>query len=153
MKWWPICILALVTGCAHMEAPRPVTAPPAVTREWALEKPPPVLPAASAVLELPDLAEVPTLLLAQELVLRGLTSWGCTEVGSALATWSPPTEGSPVVLYRLHVEYYGVSPDTSFVWPIPAWADSVRARVAGVDANLQQGPWSDWSLWYPIVED
>lgn len=128
--------------------------PQHTTRANGTPGPAPTIVSMARILSDPvDLSQVPTLLIVQELATRGLTKWGCTEAGVATATWHPPTEGSPVVFYRVHLEYYGVSPDTCFTWPIPAWADSVRAKVAGVDAQERQGPWSQWSLWYPITEE
>ena len=67
-------------------------------------------------------------------------------------TWTAPTTGSPVVYYRV---------ETSEGWMYEAthlnrWGDGKmrvpflngkegRIRVAGVDAEGHQGPWSDWS--------
>lgn len=114
--------------------------------------PPPVSTTARAASSAPSsIEDIPTIIIAQELAARGIVKWGCAEAGVATGTWNPPTDGSPALLYSIHLEYYGVAPDTFFVWPIPAWADSVRARVAGIDAQGRQGEWSLWSWWLQLL--
>lgn len=66
----------------------------------------------------------------------------------ATAGWSPPTYGTPVVQYVLQHQietaewtFVGTTEDTLFSLTIP-YAASSKVRVAGVDAEGRQGPWS-----------
>lgn len=71
-------------------------------------------------------------------------------------SWEAPTYGTPVVHYVLQVvELGGAQPDTTVYDQIPglsrnvfvAYGNVYKARVAGVDAEGRQGP---WSLWTPL---
>lgn len=80
--------------------------------------------------------------------------FGCRDRGLARLDWSPPTEGSPVQRYVVDLWIRGtVWGDTTCVVPIPVWADSGRARAAGVDSLGGQGEWSDLLDWHVITED
>jgi len=71
--------------------------------------------------------------------------------------WQKPATGSPVVTYLIQIE--NVETDSTYNYSMPAvpgdtqtfifldaeWVYGYRARVAGVDAQGRQGPWSDWS--------
>lgn len=67
---------------------------------------------------------------------------------SATAGWSPPTYGTPVEHYVLQHSINGApwntvttTPDTLFSLVI-SYFDDHRVRVAGVDAEGRQGPFS-----------
>lgn len=96
------------------------------------------------------LRDATPLQVAMRLAQLGVVRWGCEESTVVTATWTRPTEGSPVVYYRIEIEMVGAWPDTTVKIPVPVWADSLRGRVAGVDAQGRQGPWSEWNEWYPI---
>jgi hypothetical protein len=75
---------------------------------------------------------------------------------NARCSWDPPTYGTPVHHYVLQVvELGGASPDTTTFGDITetfrdVWVTfglTYKARVAGVDAENRQGP---WSLWTPL---
>ena len=62
--------------------------------------------------------------------------------------WTPPTEGSPVVFYRVQLsrndgEFAVIdsTPTTSYTLAVE-WGDKYVIRVAGVDAADRQGPYS-----------
>jgi hypothetical protein len=71
--------------------------------------------------------------------------------------WTAPTEGSPVVLYQLQV--MDVNSEQVFTYVVPAQAGETQeyiftegdyfreyqARVRGLDADGDEGPWSEWS--------
>lgn len=66
--------------------------------------------------------------------------------------WSPPTTGSPVVMYQGEVrDAWGAvvltfaTPETT--WTCQPWVDHLahRVRVVGIDADLRVGPPSEWS--------
>lgn len=66
----------------------------------------------------------------------------------ATAGWSPPTYGTPVEHYVLQHQvgidawqFVATTTDTTYTFLIPFSADS-KVRVAGVDAEGRQGPWS-----------
>ena len=88
------------------------------------------------------------------LALLGLTFLPVTaqeQTPEITASWSPPTTGSPVVMYMLQVFADGEldmvvqTPDTSYTWNpgVFEWHVTYVARVAGVDALDRQGPWSE----------
>lgn len=75
---------------------------------------------------------------------------------NARCSWDPPTYGTPVEHYVLQViTFGGDDPDTTTydnitdtfmdVWV--KYTFTYKARVAGVDAEGRQGP---WSLWTPL---
>ncbi len=75
----------------------------------------------------------------------------------AVGSWSPPTYGTPVDVYTLQLtfgggpwSFAGTTPDTSMVFniPDPLLSTGVTLRVAGIDAQGRQGPWSDPSNTY-----
>ena len=75
------------------------------------------------------------------------TAWAQTEV-EATAGWSPPTYGTPVVHYVLQHSVndgpwvtVGTTTDTEYTLTI-SFNDNHRVRVAGVDAEDRQGPYS-----------
>ncbi|HOX27481.1 MAG TPA: hypothetical protein PLL30_17825 [Candidatus Krumholzibacteria bacterium] len=70
------------------------------------------------------------------------------EFATVTAQWIAPTEGSPVYVYVMQVETIATTTATSTVLPVPVAADSMRARVSGVDAEGRQGPWSLWGPWH-----
>lgn len=66
----------------------------------------------------------------------------------ARASWSPPTYGTPVVTYVVQHSingeawyYYASTEDTTINMYI-SFYDTHRVRVAGVDAENRQGPFS-----------
>jgi len=95
-----------------------------------------------------DLDEVPNLTVLLEVLQRGFTKWGCRPLRLRQATWTPPTEGSPVERYVFEytTTFTWVS-DTTLTIPWPTYAEagagSTWARVAGVDSLDRQGPWSE----------
>ncbi|HOX27435.1 MAG TPA: hypothetical protein PLL30_17160 [Candidatus Krumholzibacteria bacterium] len=98
------------------------------------------------------LADAAPLQVVMRLVELGVTSWGCESAGLVRATWSPPTTGSPVVRYVIELEIAGDWPDTTVLIPLPTWAGRLRQRVGGVDAEVRQGPWSEWGDWYEVED-
>ncbi len=74
--------------------------------------------------------------------------------------WSRPTTGSPVAIYQLSIVDVNGGLDTTYVVPAQAgeiqefmfgdgdYMREYRARVRGVDADGDVGPWSAWS---PLV--
>jgi hypothetical protein len=102
--------------------------------------------------------QTPTGVLAAVAVLAaaGITSWGLAEP-TVTARWSPPTYGTPVEHYVLELETWASSggdtlitnhatagPDTAMAFEY-GYGYSMRCRVAGVDAQGRQGPFSLWS--------
>lgn len=74
------------------------------------------------------------------------------------ASWSPPTEGSPVEHYILQIsrdggpfETVATTPDTTYQVELEHESTYI-ARVAGVDAQQRQGPWSEPSEPYSPFE-
>lgn len=73
-------------------------------------------------------------------------------------SWSEPTYGTPVQHYILQVESREVVTDTAEYYPIMVEYYDLelkfnvyyRARVAGVDAEGRQGPWSLWTPEYSL---
>jgi hypothetical protein len=80
--------------------------------------------------------------------------------------WQAPTSGSPAVLYHLQITDLDGGLDTTYV--VPAQPGEVQefyfldgaylrryvARVRGIDADGDEGPWSAWSSIYAFeVED
>lgn len=62
--------------------------------------------------------------------------------------WTAPTEGSPVVFYRVQLSrndgeftVIDTAPTTSYTLAV-LWGDKYVIRVAGVDAAGRQGPYS-----------
>lgn len=94
------------------------------------------------------LADATPIQLAIRLTAYGVRRWGCDSDVTARATWSPPDEGAPVVMYELQLDVCGAWPDTTVLIPVPTWADSLRARARGVDAQGRHGEWGDWGPWY-----
>ena len=134
-----ILILAIMAGCGS-------TTPPASSGEEMVF----VSPSSPNKAVASSLDSVPNLVLIQEIVRRGFTSWGCPEpLRERRASWSPPQEGSPVHHYVL--EYTVVLdsiPDTTITLAFPRFWDagtcSVKNhRVAGIDSLDRQGPFSD----------
>lgn len=77
--------------------------------------------------------------------------------------WTEPTSGTPVDHYVVEIEHpsheaSAVVSRNSFIMNV-ALDDVVRIRVAGVDAEDRQGPFSEWSEYYtprvrlPELED
>ena len=80
---------------------------------------------------------------------------GCSDVESqvpetfeATASWDAPTYGTPVEYYIVQHQVetgawstVGTTTELSYTWDIPYSANS-KARVAGVDAEGRQGPFS-----------
>lgn len=101
--------------------------------------------------------EAPSWRLVFELAQRGAP---VQFVHRLTATWTPPTTGSPVVFYKLEVEAATAADTlrisrariggTVYVCVLPLEFESVRARAAGVDAQLRSGPWSEWADWREI---
>lgn len=67
-------------------------------------------------------------------------------------TWTPCDGGSPAVDYRMEVEIDGEAVDSFRIGNSSAEhtievqsAKVVAVRVAGVDSQDRQGPWSEWS--------
>jgi len=111
----------------------------------------PFLPAAADSNGCPlALRDATPLQVAMRLAQLGVVRWGCEDGGVVTATWSRPTEGSPVVVYQIEIEAAATWPDTTFRIPVPVAADSLRGRVRGVDAQGRAGPWSVWCGWYPV---
>ena len=71
--------------------------------------------------------------------------------------WQRPTSGSPVVLYQLQILDANGGLDTTYVVPSQAgeiqefiftdgdYMREYQARVRGLDADGDAGPWSGWS--------
>jgi hypothetical protein len=71
--------------------------------------------------------------------------------------WRVATEGSPAILYQLHIQDIDGGLDTTYV--VPAQPGDTQefhfvhgeylrryvARVRGVDVDGDEGPWSEWS--------
>ena len=89
-----------------------------------------------------------------------LLLWATNPLGEELSTevsyvWPAPLMGSPVVHYVLELEQLRgeiVVSKTVFdsipenIFPVPVEMGlKYHIRVAGVDAQGRQGPWSDWS--------
>lgn len=97
-----------------------------------------------------DLDSVGNLTLILEMLERGLTKWGCEEVGVVQAEWTAPTEGSVCFTYQARLTYWLTLPAHEIGWgtpqfariPIPAYADSAAMQLAGVDSLIRMGPWS-----------
>jgi hypothetical protein len=80
----------------------------------------------------------------------------------ARLAWDPPATGAPVATYIVQVlEMGGANRDTTIYSDITetfkdAWVRfgmTYKARVAGVDAQGLQGPWSPWTpLYSPEME-
>lgn len=96
------------------------------------------------------LADASPLQVCMRLAQLGVVRWGCEETSVVTATWSPPTEGSPVMYYLIEIEMRGAWPDTTVRIPVPDWADWVRGRTAGVDMQGRIGPWPDWNEWFHV---
>jgi len=109
---------------------------------------------ATAIAMLPEatscLDSVGNLTIILELVQRGLVRWGCFDYGRHQLRWSAPQVGSPAVTYDVRVTYWmtvpamGLAPGDSqwcFI-PIPEYADSATAQVAGTDTLLRTGPFA-----------
>lgn len=87
------------------------------------------------------------ILIALSVIVGAGTAWAQTEV-EATAAWDPPTYGTPVVHYVLQHSVndgawttVGTTPDTEYTLTI-SFDDVHRVRVAGVDAEGRQGPYS-----------
>jgi len=75
--------------------------------------------------------------------------------------WSRPATGSPVVLYQLNIVDANTGLETTHVVPAQAgeiqefiftdgeYNHEYKARVRGLDADGDAGPWSDWS---PLID-
>lgn len=68
--------------------------------------------------------------------------------------WTAPATGSPVAFYRVQLSLndgpfsvIGTTPTTSYVLTV-AWGNKYVIRVAGVDAEGRQGPYSVPSVPY-----
>ena len=71
--------------------------------------------------------------------------------------WLRPTTGSPVILYQLHIKDANTGLETTYVVPAQAgeiqefiftdgeYNHEYQARVRGLDADGDEGPWSGWS--------
>ena len=67
-------------------------------------------------------------------------------------TWSAPTSGTPAVSYKAEVKvndrdllvFEGLQ-DESVTIPVD-FGNKYLVRVAALDAQNKQGPWSDWSV-------
>ena len=108
-----------------------------------------------------ELSQATDLQLAGELARRGISRWGCWATQQVEAEWAAPGDGDPVVYYIVEAE--GASAvgvmrlERHYILPTadggrlttwwPSWVDSVRARAAGVDADGDQGEFSEWSSW------
>jgi hypothetical protein len=74
-------------------------------------------------------------------------------------SWTPPTKGPPVHHYILEVEdtagvkfyFYTTTSKSKIKFTIDR--SRVRARVAGIDADDHQGPYSEWSRWWPVRDN
>jgi hypothetical protein len=91
---------------------------------------------------------VSILVLATALIFAGMAVSQSPENVNVRASWSPPTEGSPVVLYVLQLSVngeqfftYGTTEDTTMIVTVTMHNEYI-ARVAGIDAQDRQGPWS-----------
>jgi hypothetical protein len=97
------------------------------------------------------------------LVATALASTALGEIQEPLrirCQWTRPTTGSPVAIYQLQIVDVNGGLDTTYVVPAQAgevqeyiFADGdymreYRARVRGIDADGDEGPWSPWS---PLV--
>jgi hypothetical protein len=90
-------------------------------------------------------------LLATIVLLVALATSAAAYDVDVTCSWTAPTEGSPVVTYVLEVSENGgpfvqyattQAPQTSVSLTLESWNTYV-ARVAGIDAQGRQGPWSD----------
>lgn len=111
-----------IAGCAARE---PINTDPSAT---------------AAVRFAAALAEIPPLQAAGILNAAG---WDCIEFGDSRHGyyWTPPTTGSPVVLYR--AELWFTTTDTTFrYWLDPATCEVESCRVAGIDSLGRMGPYS-----------
>ena len=97
-------------------------------------------------------------------VILALPGRGGAETANLRYSWNPPLQGTPVVHYVVQIEYNSNTPleyvDT-YSEVTETYYDFVaergmecRARVAGVDAQGRQGPWSGWTIRHgPIPPD
>ena len=83
----------------------------------------------------------------------GLQRWNDT----VLFSWTAPTTGTPAVMYTMQVDWtngedYAILGIEELYESIPLLqGDTVRVRVAGIDAANVQGPWSVWSQDYAVT--
>lgn len=63
--------------------------------------------------------------------------------------WTEPTTGSPAVRYRTNVASIVSRPS---IYVLSVQRDSLRVQAAGIDEQGRQGPWSNWSEFYPNKE-
>lgn len=91
-----------------------------------------------------------TLLATIVLLVAFVTAAAAYQV-DVTCSWTPPTEGSPVVTYVLEISENGgpfvqvattEAPQTSVTLTLESWTTYV-ARVAAIDAQDRQGPWSE----------
>ena len=100
------------------------------------------------------------LLLGLVLLVAGSGPAGAQTEVEATAAWSPPVYGTPVVHYVLQLSVndgiwvtIATPADTTYAVPVTE-GNSHRVRVAGVDAEDRQGPFSLSSEAYiPGVSD
>jgi hypothetical protein len=85
------------------------------------------------------------------LALFGALPAAAQTIVQVTASWTPPTEGSPVDHYVLQLSIdggpfttVGSVTGTSYTLDL-AVGQSYVARVAGIDAEDRQGPWSEAS--------
>ncbi len=96
-------------------------------------------------------------LAAAVLILAALTATAQTDPTPVSFTWTAPTTGAPAVQYIVEHSvnagpWVQVATVTSNSYTlIAAVGDSHQIRVAGVDADGFQGPWSDPSEPYTAL--
>ncbi len=90
-------------------------------------------------------------MLAAAVLMLGVFAVGAQDSGLE-ATWTPPTEGTPVEYYVFKLMADGdtvwttTTPDTFLVIePEIEYGVAYTAVVMGVDAKGRQGPWSEES--------
>lgn len=84
----------------------------------------------------------------------GITSWGQTP--EVQYHWTEPTTGSPVAFYRGELTLVREDTTRTSITPIfettysleYQWGTHIQFRVAAVDSQGRQGPWSVPSAWW-----
>jgi hypothetical protein len=102
-----------------------------------------------------------TLILVLSGLLPGLTDEASAdEFMTAYLTWQAPTTGSPAVRYLVRIRdidgtlYETIpvdavpGPEQSYTFTRVEYARRYQGRVAAIDSQGRQGPWSEWSPVY-----